>query len=230
MSCREQQELVEVTVIERGGWARVRDGLYAAAGVVIFVALRIVDLAQTAARLQPRKRPLSQQERALLRPLFREALDYDRVAVVDGKAGLLTLSGRALTMGHTIYLPTYRESLLVHECVHVWQFRHIGFRYIGNSTFHQLDSMAFHRSYKPYDWRPRIDAGSAWCRLASVEAQAQFVQDVYDRGVFDPGDPGSPDDAAPGAFFRDGAGHNSFREGSRDYTAQANAAWAIIRA
>lgn len=213
-------------------WGLVRDGFYALAGAVIFVALRIVDLVQTVVGVQARKRPLTERERALLAPVFRESLAYGLIEVVDGSAGLLTTSGRALTMGYTIYLPSYSESTLVHECVHVWQFQYGGFRYIGNSAFHQLDSMTFSKSYKPYDWRPRIDAGSSWYQLESVEAQAQFVEDVYDRGLFDLDDPESPDDLAPGAFFRDGAaaGHNSFREGERDYTAQANAAWAIIRA
>lgn len=204
---------------------------YDVTGAVIFAALRVVDVVQTAAGVQPPKRGLTEHERALLLPIFRDSLPYDRIEVVDGKAGLLTVSGRALTMGFTVYLPTYREKTLIHECVHVWQFRYGGYRYIGNSTFNQLRSMAFDRSYRPYDWRPGMDAGSFWHQLESVEAQAKFVEDVYAHGVFDFDAPGTPDDDAPGAFFReDQAGHNTFREGERDYTRLANAAWQIIRA
>jgi hypothetical protein len=207
-----------------------KDLFYAATGAVIFAALRIVDVVQTAVRVEPPKRRLTEHERALLFPIFRDSLAYDLIEVVDGQAGLLTVSGRALTMGSTIYLPAYREKTLVHECVHVWQFRYGGFRYIGNSAVHQLESMVFDRSYRPYDWRPGLNAGSCWYQLRSVEAQAKFMEDVFARGVFAFDAPGTPDDDAPGAFFReDEAGHNAFREGERDYTGQANAAWHSIR-
>lgn len=212
-------------------WDLVKDGFYAVTGAIIFGALRMVDLVQTAVGVQRRKRGLTERERRLLRPIFRDSLTYDLVEIVDGKAGILTTSGRAFTMGFTIYLPSYSEHTLVHECVHVWQFEYGGFGYIGNSAFNQLDSMVFDRGYRPYDWRPRIDAGESWYQLRSVEAQAQFVEDVYAKGMFDFDAPEAADDSAPGAFFHeDGAGHNAFREGERDYTAQANAAWRIIRA
>jgi hypothetical protein len=212
-------------------WGLVKDGFYALAGAVIFVALRIVDLVQTAVGVQRRKRKLTEAERALLRPIFRESLAYDLIEVVDGRAGVLSVSGRPFTMGFTIYLPDYGEQTLVHECVHVWQFQHGGFGYIGNSAFNQLDGMVFNKSYKPYDWRPRIDAGSSWYQLGSVEAQAKFVEDVWAEGIFDFDAPEMPDDASKGAFFReDDGGHNAFREGERDYTEQANAAWHVIRA
>lgn len=200
-----------------------KDRYYAATGAVIYAALRIVDRVQTAVRVQRRKRPLTERERAVLQPIFGDSLAYDRIQVVDGRAGVLSISGRPFTMGHTIYLRPYSERTLVHECVHVWQFAHGGFRYIGNSTFHQLGSKVLRRSYRPYDWRPGIDAGDAWAQLTSVEAQAKFVEDVYDRGVSGP-------DESPGAFFRgDGAGPNAFRDRGTDYTAQANAAWQAIR-
>jgi hypothetical protein len=212
-------------------WGLVKDAFYAATGAIIFVALRIVDLVQTAVRVQRRKRKLTEKERALLRPIFRESLAYDLIEVVDGKAGVLSVSGRPFTMGFTIYMPFDSDQALVHECVHVWQFQYGGFRYIGNSTFHQLDSMVFNKSYQPYNWRPRIDGGSSWYQLGSVEAQAKFVEDVWAEGIFDFDAPETPDDHDPGAFFReDDSGHNAFREGENDYTAQANAAWLIIRA
>jgi hypothetical protein len=215
----------------RASTRAVKDAFYAATGAVIFAALRLVDVVQTAVGLQSKKRRLTEREQSLLRPIFRDSLAYGLIEIVDGRAGVLSISGRPFTMGFTIYMPRYDEPTVVHECVHVWQFQYGGFRYIGNSTFNQLDSMVFNRSYEPYDWRPRMDAGSSWYQLESVEAQAQFVQDVYARGSFDFDAPETPDDHTPGAFFRDGAaGHNSFREGERDYTPQANAAWHIIRA
>ena len=203
----------------------------AATGAVVYAALRAVDAVQTAVGVQPPKRRLTEQERALLFPIFRDSLAYDLIEVVDGRAGLLTVSGRALTMGFTIYLPKYREKTLVHECIHVWQFQHARYRYIGNSMFNQLHSVVFDRAYQPYDWRPGINAGTPWSQLDGVEAQAKFVEDVYAHGAFDFDAPETPEDKAPGAFFReDDAGHNAFVDSDRDYTREANAAWQTIRA
>ncbi|MEU9662898.1 hypothetical protein [Streptomyces chartreusis] len=211
-------------------WELVKDGFYSAIGAVIFAALTIVDIVQTWLHIQPAKRPLTKRERELLRPIFRDSLVYDAIEIVDGRSGLLTLSGRALTMGFTIYLPTYSERTLVHECVHTWQFQSGRFRYIGNSALNQLDSLVFSRGYQPYNWQPRMDAGESWFSLRSAEAQAQFIEDVYAGGSFDFDDMETPDDTSPGAFFReDPSGSNAFAVAGTAYTKQANDAWRILR-
>jgi hypothetical protein len=212
-------------------WELITDAVYTVIGVIIFAALRLVDIVQSVLRIQPGKRHLTEHERSILRPIFRDSLSYDAIELVVGSSGILTTSGRAFTMGFTIYLPTYSEQTLVHECVHVWQFEFGGFQYIGNSALNQLDSLVFDKSYQPYDWQPRIDAGDSWYTLKSVEAQAQFIEDVYASGFFDFDAAGVPDDVNPGAFFKEDAklGHNVFTVGVSTYTEQANAAWHIIR-
>jgi hypothetical protein len=211
-------------------WTLLKDAVYSAIGAVVFAALRIVDVVQTALRLQPVKRPLTRRERALLWPIFRDSLAYDAIELVVGPAGILTISGRAFTMGFTIYLPSYSEQTLVHECVHTWQFQFSGFGYIGNSALNQLDSLVFSRGYDPYEWRPAIDAGGSWFTLRSAEAQAKFVDAVYATGTFDFTDPAVPDAVGSGAFFReDDSGHNAFVVAGVTYTSQANAAWRILR-
>jgi hypothetical protein len=211
-------------------WELAKDAFYTVTGLIIFAALRIVDIVQTALGVQPAKRGLTERERGLLWPIFRESLPYSAIELVVGSAGILTGSGRAFTMGLTIYLPTYSEQTLVHECVHTWQFLYEGFRYIGNSTFNQLDSMVFHPGYNPYNWKPRIDAGDSWYTLKSAEAQAKFIEDVYASGEFVFAEPGVPNATAAGAFFREdkSLGHNLFMSGA-NYTTQANDAWHIIR-
>jgi hypothetical protein len=212
-------------------WELTKDAIYTGIGVVIFAALRIVDVIQSVVGLQPGKRPLTERERGILWPIFRESINYRAVELVVGSAGILGVSGRAFTMGFTIYLPTYSEQTLVHECVHTWQFQFEGFKYIGNSALNQLDSMVFSRGYQPYDWKPRMDAGDSWYVLKSAEAQAKFIEDVYASGHFDFEESGAPDDTNPGAFFREepALGHNVFKVGTTDYTKQANDAWRIIR-
>jgi hypothetical protein len=177
-------------------------GLHRTLGAAIYGVLRTVDRVQTVLRLQKPKRRLTSRERSLLRPVFQNAIDYDALRVVEGRAGLLTPTGRALTMGHTIYLPTPSDRTLVHECVHVWQFEADGFRYIGNSALHQLAGF-LSRRYRPYHWRPSLDAGRPWHGLKSAEAQAQFIEDLYAHGFFDTADAGP-------------------------YTPQAKAAWAHL--
>jgi hypothetical protein len=207
----------------------VVDAFYFVLGTVVFAVLRIVDVVQTALRLQPDKRPLTKEERALLRPIFDDLLAYDAIEVVDGNAGVLSISGRAFTMGFTIYLPSYSERTLVHECVHTWQFQFGGFTYIGNSAVRQLGTL-LNPDEDPYDWRPAIDAGTSWYALDSAEAQAKFVDDVWALGVFDFTDPAVLDAVGSGAFFReDDAGQNRFAKDGVNYTSQANAAWKILR-
>ena len=181
-------------------WDLVKDVVYAAVGLIILVALRIVDVVQTVFHVQKGKRRLTEKERAMLRPIFRDALDYDAIEIVDGSSGLLTLPGNPFTMGFTIYLPVSNDHTLVHECVHVWQFEFGGFGYIGNSALNQLDSRVFNKGYDPYSWTGRIDAGATWCTLGSVRAQARFVEDVFTGGEFVFSDPMVPADTAHGAF------------------------------
>ena len=198
-------------------------------GAIVFAALRIVDVVQTALRLQPAKRALTREERALLRPIFEDAMAYDAIEIVDGNAGVLSISGRAFTMGFTIYLPSYSEQTLVHECVHVWQFQFGGFTYIGNSAVRQLGEI-LKLGGSPYDWRPAIDAGASWYTLESAEAQAKFIDEVWALGLFDFTDPEVPDAVGAGAFFQENdAGQNRFAIDGATYTPQANAAWKILR-
>jgi hypothetical protein len=212
-------------------WDLVKDVVYTAVGLAIFVVLRIVDIVQSIFGLQPRKRRLTERERSFLYPIFRDSLNYGAIEIVPGKAGLLGISGRSFTMGFTIYLAAPADDTLVHECVHVWQFEFTGFRYIGNSALNQLDSSVFNKGYDPYSWTGKIDGGATWYTLGSAEAQAQLIQDVFNDGEFVLNDPAVPPDAAPGAFFREDAkaGMNRFVKGRTNYTKVANDAWRIIR-
>jgi hypothetical protein len=205
----------------------VKDGLCTIVGAVIYYALFIVDGIQSILGIQKRKRPLTERERGILWKVFRNSLNYNAISIVNGKAGILGVSGRAFTMGFTIYLPTNNEAVLVHECVHVWQFQVEGTKYIGNSVLNQLDSMIINKGYEPYSWANWIGAGNSWSTLKSAEAQAQFIQDVFTKGEFVFIDKTIPSDSTPGAFFKEEeeTGHNKFS----DYTDIANEAWRIIR-
>ena len=205
----------------------VKDGFYRIVGAIIYYALLIVDRIQSMLGIQKKKRPLTEDERGILWKVFRNSLNYNAISIVNGKAGILGVSGRPFTMGFTIYLPSNNDAVLVHGCVHVWQFQFGGTKYIGNSALNQLDSMLINKGYDPYSWASWIAAGNSWYTLKSAEAQAQFIQDVFTEGEFVFIDKTTPSDSTRGAFFKEEeeTGHNKFS----DYTDIANEAWRIIR-
>ena len=208
-------------------WELVKDGFYTIVGAVIYYAIYIVDGIQSILGIQKKKRRLTEEERGILWQVFRNSLNYNAISIVDGNAGILGVSGRAFTMGFTIYLPSHDVPTLVHECVHVWQFQFEGTEYIGNSALNQLDSTLINKGYDPYSWVNWISAGNSWYTLKSAEAQAQFIQDVFSDGEFVFIDKTIPSDTTQGAFFREEekTGHNQFT----NFTAAANDAWRIIR-
>lgn len=212
-------------------WQFIKDVFFFAVGLVIFVALSIVDAFQNLFNLQSEKRRLTDQELSALRPIFGDSLPYSMIRVIDGNQGILAPAGGspAYTIGYNIYATSPTLTTIVHECVHVWQFQFGGTQYIGQSVLYQLGQRF--GGGNPYNWQASIGSGdNAWYLLDSVEAQASFIDDVYSTGVFVP--TGGAADTTDGAFFqRNKSGQNQFLFGtpSVDYTSRANAAWDVVR-
>lgn len=210
----------------------IKDGFFFLVGLIIFVALYLVDGFQNIFNLQSEKRKLTPTEIQTLRPIFGESIPYFMIRVLDGNQGILAPARRspAYTIGYNIYATAPTLATIVHECVHVWQFQYGGTQYIGQSTLYQLWHMIFGGS-SPYEWQSSIGSSdNAWYLLDSVEAQAQFIEDVYTDGVFIP--KGEESIKTAGAFFkRDKTGKNEFFFGrpADDFTARANAAWDVVR-
>ncbi len=215
-------------------WQLIVDAFFQVVGLIIFVALNVVDAFQGVFNLQSDERKLTELEIATLRPIFGESLQYWMIRVIDGNQGLLTPAqgAAAMTIGFRIYSTNPSLITIVHECVHVWQFQFGGAHYIGQSALYQGWHMIFGGD-DPYDWESRIGPDdNAWYLLDSVEAQAEFIEDVYTDGEFVPS--GGTPVTVDGAFFRrDKTGQNQFVFGNTgpvtDYTARANAAWDVVR-
>lgn len=175
----------------RDAMAAVGSAVATAGGAVIVNGgLAVARLQQVAPSVR-RGRPLTTAEEQVLREVFDGAVPLGDVRVVPdlGGTGIFGVSGRAFTLGTTIYLKgDGRSSLLVHECVHVWQFRRLGARYAADAVVAQNIGHG-------YDWRAEVAGGATrWLDL-NVEGQAQFVQDLYDGGT-------GQLTAGRGAYFR----------------------------
>lgn len=165
------------------------------AGVVLLVLGTLVALVQQLLFLQSPARALTADERELLRRVFRRSLSLYNVRLVEGRSGLFGLNERPFTLGNTIYLKHYLASLpglLVHECVHVWQYQHHGPRYA-------IDALSAQALLPDaYDWEAELVRGKpGWTRF-NREAQAELIEDTWLRGSLTSG---GRKTTGGGAFF-----------------------------
>ncbi|MGA2111735.1 MAG: DUF4157 domain-containing protein [Anaerolineales bacterium] len=155
-----------------------------------------------------KKRSLSFAETNEARLVFGPGLDLEEVRVLENAAGPL-LVGRlaaalrqrppppahAVTLGTTIYfsralsIPREDETprgfqdmaWLVHELAHVWQYRHMGWRYLPKAleAFLRLGPLAYDYGGAP----GLITAGREGRRLADFnpEQQGEIARDYYLR-------------------------------------------------
>lgn len=150
------------------------------AGAIILVLGKLISLVQTVSYfLQPNERKLTDQEKADLKRVFHDSLALYNIRLVEGYAGAYSLNPRPFTLGNTIYLKerdvTAEPDLLVHECVHVWQYQHAGARYTADALGAQWFGNA-------YDWPKEIAEGRTDWVDFNKESQGQFLEDVYTDG------------------------------------------------
>jgi hypothetical protein len=190
------------------------DLLSGTAGAIVYLAGVLLALVNRLLGLAARARPLSDDERRLLRAVFGDALALYNVRVVEGRAGVFDVNDRAFVLGNTIYCkrtdPRARPDILVHECVHVWQYQAIGARY----TTDALGAQAL-LGAGAYDWQAEIARGRTCWDDFNKEAQAQLIQDLWQRG------------ALPAAGAATAAA--AFRVGDADHTALAQDALRSLR-
>ncbi|HZF93967.1 MAG TPA: DUF4157 domain-containing protein [Allosphingosinicella sp.] len=138
-------------------------------------------------------RTLSAGEVALLRPIFGERLDYERVRLNDGYGinhiaalALSSPAADAVTLRRTIYFGRHLaddfaeasligQGLLAHELVHVMQWAERGVPRFAGCYLCELVKVGFvqKRMYQYAAGQPFAAAG--------LEAQAQMVQDYFLR-------------------------------------------------
>ena len=136
-------------------------------------------------------RGLTDGERAFLAPLFRDAVDYDAVRIVRGRAFPLQGRRTIVTLGPAIYAPdevyiadyaraaAERRAILVHEVAHVWQYES-GIAVIAGAV------RAFFATGGRYGraYRYQLEAGRDLIDYG-IEQQASILEHYYlarDRG------------------------------------------------
>jgi hypothetical protein len=223
----------------------IKDAFFFVLGGILYVGSNLIDFILTGLNLQDKKRPLTKEEIALLRTIFGDSIWYPQIRVNEGRIGIygppFANKPGATTIGYNIYFRSPVNIVtLVHECVHIWQFQFGGAHYMGQSVVYQsLFSAGLTGS--PYFWETMIGIGTnSWYLLESVEAQAEFIEDLFNFGRFIPANDQLDTEEGNGAFFKAGSdGRNEFlfsrdaqgigsNQGA-DFTAIANRAWQTIQ-
>ena len=165
-------------------WALLLEGLIdigsGTLGAIIVIGGKLISLFQTLTYfLQPNKRKLTTDEKRRLKHVFWDSLALYNVRLVNGFAGLFSVNSRPFALGNTIYMKNQDVSknpdLLVHECIHVWQYQSIGARYTADALRTQWFGNA-------YDWQQDVEQGRTnWVHF-NKEAQGKFHEDLYDKG------------------------------------------------
>jgi len=161
---------------------------FVAAAITVAVTLVSGALSDAAPeeRITDPHRALTANERALLKPLFRDSIDYDRIQVIRGKF-LFQPDRVYMTPRGNIYAPgdlwsedfasastsPYRRAVFVHEITHVWQFEN-GMDLVaqGMAEFAKTGG-AYEKAY-PYTLdksRDLVEYG--------MEQQASIVEDYF---------------------------------------------------
>lgn len=132
-------------------------------------------------------RPLTRREEALLRPWFRDAIDYADVRVVDAPFSSLQPDGAYMTPRGRMYAPgdLYRadfgdpdagiamQAVFIHEMTHVWQYQS-GKDLIAEAMLTYLEHHGdYERSYA-YQLDPSRDLLDY-----GVEQQASIIEDYF---------------------------------------------------
>ncbi|WP_426730257.1 hypothetical protein [Myxococcus faecalis] len=182
-------------------------GLQTPLDATLILGGRAISAVQTLLGLEPVRRSLTDDEVSALRTVYGDSIDYSRISIKEGSAGLFSLSGRAFTHGDTIYIPKkdlpLQLDLLVHEVGHVWQHQNGGTDYMSEALVAQFFGDG-------YNVLKALREGKAWEDM-NPEQQAELLELGFKSGHL-------ADASIP--FILEG----------EDYTAQLDAALREVRA
>lgn len=165
-----------------------------------------LSLVQTIIPYKSDERPLTQKEKDVLKNVFRGSLALYNIRIKN-TSGFETI----FVLGNTIYCTELNIPIriLVHECVHVWQYQNLGYRYLidtlGAQTIFGRDPIDPCTPGSAYDWIAELNRGTTKWEYFNKEAAAQLIEEIWTDGqltIIEVGITGSTDDNSYGAFYR----------------------------
>jgi hypothetical protein len=154
------------------------------------------------------ERPLTKAERDALRNVFRGSLALYNIRIKN-TSGLQII----FTLGNIIYCGSpglnIPIQILVHECVHVWQYQNLGYRYLidalGALTIYGRDPNHACAAGNAYDWIAELNRGTTRWEYFNKEAAAQLIEEIWTDGSLTTtplGTTASTVDTSLGAFYK----------------------------
>lgn len=122
-------------------------------------------------------RPLQKTERDMAASIFGDSLPYQLITIDDrswvAKQGHLMAYVSLMTVN---YSRTIADPILIHELVHVWQYRHMGSAYITEALFAQKWGSGY--NYGGEEALQKHVSGSGLMAF-NPEQQADIIEDYF---------------------------------------------------
>jgi hypothetical protein len=132
--------------------------------------------------IQRSDRSFTEKESEVLNDLFDDSLAIYNVRMVVGRSGLFHINGRPFVLGNFVFMKDVSMHrglpVLIHECVHVWQYQRFGARYASEALYAQWTMP------NAYDWRTEKKMDSNWFNW-NREAQASFIEEMWGKYKID---------------------------------------------
>jgi hypothetical protein len=163
-------------------------GIGAAIATVIARAfLSATSAVQEFLGVEPRGEPVPKRVRELARKVFGDSIDFSKVRVKWGSAGILGASERPFANGNTIYMKSVpragSDAKLLHELTHVWQHQNESSNTLGRAALLQVGGSLTGTTNDLYDWKEAVAQGLPFERM-NPESQAELIQDAFESGYF----------------------------------------------
>jgi hypothetical protein len=159
-----------------------------AVDVVVRGVQGLVNAGLTLAFAEQPSKPLTQQEREVLKRIYGDSIDLDMVRVKRG--GSTDWAGMAAhVVGNTIYMPDHyydasgnltKDGIetLAHEAGHVWQNQNGGGDYLHRALLAQgIAALQSGSRNGAYEWREGFAEGKSFDEL-NPEQQASLIEDI----------------------------------------------------
>jgi hypothetical protein len=148
--------------------------------MIILPAILLLSLGQRMMLLQSPLGRLSPADYKIAGKIFGNRRWLAAVRIIRVRYGLFGTVSSSFVLGNLVILKSGSTHILIHELVHVWQYRYLGARYAGNALLAQWKFGRNTQSGNAYDWKIiAAETRSRWLAL-NAEAGAQLIEDTYE--------------------------------------------------